>query len=613
MEYYFPYEQIRPYQDLFMDGVYSAVSEGKQLLVHAPTGVGKSISVLAPALKLAIEKKKTLFFLTSRNTQHFIVLETLKEIKKKFGLDFVAVDLLGKRHMCNQSGIDMLTSGEFAEYCKSLKEKDGCEYLNYMKQKGKLTPEAKILLEDLKAESPQFVEEFCGVCDKVCPYDMALTMAKKANVIIADYNYALNGWIRKNLLTRLDKGLDDCIFIFDEAHNLPKRARDELSASLSTITLSFAMNEVREFGDKDTVDALDNIKKGLEMFAKNVKGEKVFSMKEFYNLIDGYEELIGSLNYISDAVLEKKKRSYALAIAGFLEHWIGPDDGFVRILKKGVSKTGRSFVKLDYRCLAPELALGEVVNESFAFVGMSGTLNPLGMYVDLLGLKDCRLLEFPCPFPKENRLNIVLPRTTTKYNSRSPMMYKQIAERCADVCNSVEGNVAVFFPSYYLRDEVYNFFMDKSDKTILLEDSYGGNEARKALLKKFEGYKKMGAVLFGVVGGSFAEGIDFPGDLLNGVVVVGLPLAPPDLETKELINYYDRRYAKGWDYGYVIPAIIKAVQSSGRCIRSETDRGVVVFIDERYMWKNYHGCFPKDWNIVVDANPVDKILEFYKK
>ena len=595
------------------DWVYDATVPGFGNFVGNGIILHNTSAVLAPALKFAIENKKTVFFLTSRNTQHILAVETLKEVKKKFGLDIVAVDLIGKKGMCNQNSIEMLTSSEFVEYCKNLREKGTCKYYNNIKKNGKLAVEAGLLLDNLKEKSPDFVQDFCARCDDHCAYEMALVMSKKAHVLVADYNYALNPMIRKGLMLRMNKQLEDCIFIFDEAHNLPGRARELLSAGVSTNVLGLAAKECKEFGYPEVAGNLDKIREGLLSFGKYLKGEKMLAKKDFSGLVESvcsYEDLIGSLSFISDVVLEKKKRSYALYVANFLSSWVGPDDGFVRVFKRVYGK-GNEFFKLEYKCLSPDLALAEVISESYSFIGMSGTLNPLGMYVDLLGLRDCKLLEFPCPFPKENRLNIVLPRTSTKYKSRSPMMYKQIAELCANVCNSVKGNVAVFFPSYSLRDEVYRFFMDECEKTILLEYNSGGDELRKKLLRKFEGYKSQGAVLFAVAGGSFSEGVDFPGDLLNGVVVVGLPLAPPDIETKELINYYDRKYARGWDYGYVIPAIIKAVQSSGRCIRSETDKGVVVFIDERYMWKNYFGCFPTDWNIVVDPNPVDRILEFY--
>jgi DNA excision repair protein ERCC-2 len=151
--------------------------------------------------------------------------------------------------------------------------------------------------------------------------------------------------------------------------------------------------------------------------------------------------------------------------------------------------------------------------------------------------------------------------------------------------------------------------MVQSEKTILLEES---SLKSKELFDKFASYKETGAVLLGVLGGSFSEGIDFCGDLLKGVVVVGLPLAPPDLQTRELITYYDRMYSKGWDYGYTIPALIKSVQSAGRCIRSSTDKGVIVFLDERYTWRGYYDSFPKDWKIVIDREPGTRVKKFFE-
>jgi len=131
------------------------------------------------------------------------------------------------------------------------------------------------------------------------------------------------------------------------------------------------------------------------------------------------------------------------------------------------------------------------------------------------------------------------------------------------------------------------------------------------MLEEFKGAKKIGGVLLGVTGANFAEGIDLPGDLLNGVIVVGLPLGKPDLKTKELMKYYDTKFKKGWDYGYIFPAMNKCLQSAGRCIRSETDRGVIIFLEERFVWPNYYNCLPREGLIV--ANNYEKLLkEFFK-
>jgi len=191
-------------------------------------------------------------------------------------------------------------------------------------------------------------------------------------------------------------------------------------------------------------------------------------------------------------------------------------------------------------------------------------------------------------------------------------MYKKIANEIAEVANSVPGNVAVFFPSYYLLKEVDKFVTPLLKKTSFYEVQGMSKEEKSEVLEKFKKYKDHGGVLFGVSGGSFSEGIDLIGDLLKGVIVVGLPLAKPDVETKELINYYDDKFSKGWDYGYTLPAMTKAIQAAGRCIRSETDKGIVVFLDERYSWDMYSKCFPKDWDVKITKLPKDRIDRFFK-
>ena len=607
MKHYFPYLDYRKNQELFMNSVFDALLDKKRLLIHAPTGVGKTVSVLAPALKFAVENDKVVFFLTSRNTQHKLAIQTLKDIKKKFDLDFIAVDLVGKKKMCSQENIEMLTSTEFVEYCKMVKEKGQCEYFNIMKKEGKNSSEVLALLDELKHSSPDFVDNFCNKCDKYCPYEMALLLSKKAKVIVADYNFILNPSIRLGLLLKMNKKLDDCILIFDEAHNLPSRARELLSVSLSTNVLKWAANEAQDFGHSDIKDELNFLRNKVEGLARDLLKNKEEVLLKKGDLIFE-KQLVGSLNFVADDVLQKKQKSFASSVARFLESWPSQDEGFSRIFRR-VIKNGKVNFKADYLCLTPAFVLEDLVKGSYSFIGMSGTLNPLQMYVDLLGLVDYKLLEFPNPFPKENRLNIILPQTSTKFKSRSEKMYEDISLFSSKVCNAIPGNVVVFFPSYSLRDSVAKFFIHESEKTVLMEDS---TMDKGELFDKFSSYKEQGAVLLAVVGGSFSEGVDFCGDLLNGVVVVGLPLAPPNLEIQELINYYDRHFGKGWDYGYIIPALIKAIQSSGRCIRSETDKGVVVFLDERYVWKNYFECFPKDWHIVIDRNPVKRIEEFFR-
>jgi DNA excision repair protein ERCC-2 len=208
---------------------------------------------------------------------------------------------------------------------------------------------------------------------------------------------------------------------------------------------------------------------------------------------------------------------------------------------------------------------------------------------------------------------MIVPETTTKFTERNPKQYQQIALAAARIVNAVPGNSAVFFPSYRFRDDVYAYFEGLCRKTTFIEVPGMNKEEKTELLEKFKLYKDAGAVLLAVAAANYAEGIDLPGDLLKAVVVVGLPLQKPDLETKELIDYYDKKYAKGWDYAYIFPAITKCLQSAGRCIRSETDRGVIVFLDERFAWPKYRKCFPPDSNIIITRLYEEKIANFFRQ
>ena len=200
---------------------------------------------------------------------------------------------------------------------------------------------------------------------------------------------------------------------------------------------------------------------------------------------------------------------------------------------------------------------------------------------------------------------MIVPETSTKFNLRGEVMCKKIAEICSNVSTLTPGNIALFFPSYALRDKVGCFISTK--KKLFWEKSDLNKEEKETFLNSFKAEKEKGGVLLGVTGANFAEGVDLPGDLLNGVVVIGLPLARPNLKTKEIIKYYENKFARGWDYGYTYPAINKCLQSAGRCIRSETDKGAVIYLDERFAWHNYFCCFPREGLIV--SKEYEKLLE----
>ncbi len=452
--------------------------------------------------------------------------------------------------------------------------------------------------------------------EKVCPYEISIALARHSSVVVCDYHHLFNPAIRETFLKKINKKLENSIIIIDEGHNLPNRIRELLSQNLSNLTIKRAIKEAKTNNKEDVIIYLIEIQEILNDFSKDMQlgEEKLIKKDEFIkkvNRIKDYEELLADLEFAGDEVRLVKKQSYIGSIALFLETWLGEDNGFARILSVKQYKR-QPWINLSYRCLDPSIVSGEVIKQSHSTIIMSGTLTPTSMYKDILGFPK-NILEkiYQNPFPPQNKLTLIVPKTTTKFTLRSQEQFKSIANICSDITNLVPGNSAVFFPSYELRNSVYNYFFPKSNKTILIETPNLTKKEKNDLLTNFKKYKKIGSVLLAVAAASFSEGIDLPGDLLKCVIVVGLPLQPPDLETKELINYYDKKYSKGWDYGYILPAVTKSLQAAGRCIRSETDKGVIIFLDERYIWKTYFKCFPPDWKIKITENYLKEIKDFF--
>lgn len=623
-EIYFPYSKVRNIQSDMVSDVHHTINNKKHIIMHAPTGIGKTIAVLAPALSLAIKNNLTIFFLTSRQTQHKIVIDTLKQIKQKFNIDFECADIIGKKWMCLQNGVEAMGNSSFHEYCKSLRDESKCDfYLNTRKQNLQPTFEAKQAIEELKIIGPCHVQEFIdqGKKKRMCPYELATLTGSNAKVIIADYYYIFNQGIRQNFLLKINKELGNILLIVDEAHNLPNRIRELLTQKTSSLIIENAKKEARKYGYEETVQNLEIFENAIfelgkdidvaEFNSNSIGNEKVVSKNHLIDEINkskNYNDILSELLFIGEDIRDKQKMSYISGIAKFLEAWLGPDIGFGRILSKSIDKKLK--ISLTYRCLDPSITAKEVIQRSYSTVLMSGTLIPTSMYKDILGFSEVVEKEYKCPFPKKNRLNLIIPKTTTKYIERNNKQFSDIARICGDIANLIKGNIAIFFPSYDLMYNISEYIKKNCDIPIFIEKQNFTKEEKENLLNAFRSYKDTGAVLLGISTGSFGEGIDLP-NLLKAVIIVGLPLNKPDIEAKLLIEYYDDKFGKGFEYGYVLPAITKCLQNAGRCIRSETDKGAIIFLDERYTWRSYYQCFPEDWEIDVSLDYKDILKEFF--
>ncbi|MBI2665282.1 ATP-dependent DNA helicase, partial [Candidatus Woesearchaeota archaeon] len=501
---------------------------------------------------------------------------------------------------------------------------------NKVHEKKALTVEAKLALKELEHSSPMHNEEVITLAKEksMCSYELSMALAKKAQVIIGDYYYLFNPFVQNTFLNKLQLEMDKIILIVDEGHNLPNRITEMLSSYLTTNMLRNGIIEAKKFNYNGVIqwlDALNHIllelkdaefstaltmSKSIPQKSFSKPQERLVSKGEFMEkvkLIIDYNTLVTELEIAADEVRKKQQRSYLGGIATFLAQWKGEDHGYVRIISEKESKYG-PIISLNYSCLDPGIVAKDIFKSIAGGVIMSGTLNPTFMYKDVLGIEKGVEKEYTSPFPPENKLTLVVPETTTKFTLRGETMYQKIADKCSEIIKVIPGNTALFFPSYFVRDNVGKFI--KSDKKMFWEKSEMSKEEKEGFLESFRQEKNKGGLLLGVTGANFAEGVDLPGNLLNGVIVIGLPLSKPDLKTNALIKYYEQKFGRGWDYGYTYPAMSKCIQSAGRCIRSETDKGVIVYLDERFAWQRYYQCLPEKVGLRV-MKDVKEIIESF--
>ncbi len=608
----FPFPKKRDSQEEMIDNIESCLKEKKNMLIHAPTGIGKTVSALYPAVKFASENNLTVFFLTPRHSQHTIAIETLKKIG-----DVKVTNIIGKRLFCNYL-YDEMGSAEFHDLCNYLKKEGKCEHYNKTYKKGELTEEAKKKVDEI-TRGIFGSDEIRKKCDKFCAYEIACQAAKKSDVIIADYFHLFNPFVSASFLKKTEKNLENSIIIVDEAHQLPARARDIFSSKLSTYVLKNAIKEAKGVRNDVYLD-IENISARIDELAKekldgrneeHVKKEEIVAilnsvqpgfldrLKEVSEFDKGAEQntlspepennfvdgtLIPSQKNKEEEEYSAKKKSFCSGLLNFFEVWLNVEnnDDSARIIRKKDSKYGTQ-IEIKLSALLPSVITSEVINASYATILMSATLQPLEMYADLLGIKNYKTQSFKSVFPPENRLNIVAPIATTKYSQRNDAQYKKYADIITKVFNSAGGNTAVFFPSYYFSNQVVNYF--SGGINTFIETQELTKNQKSDLLKNFINSKN--GLLVGVQSGSFDQGIDFPNNVLKCVIIAGLGLANPDLETKSLINCYNKNYGKGMEYGYIYPAVQKVIQASGRAIRSEKDKAAIIYLDERFLWKNY--------------------------
>jgi len=609
VEVYFRHPGIRKHQDALIADAMQAV-EGKKILVaNAPVGLGKTDAVLAPAITYALKHGKTVFFLTPKISQHRIALSVVRGMREKYGLDLRAVDLIGRRYACVDPVLSGLDQESFYQSCERRRKKEECVFYGNAKGYGKVG--------EAKAEHLfKKISERAGACPsheellalgkecEACPYEWLMKLGGAADAIIADYFHLMNPHIRDLLLVKIKKKLENSIVVIDEAHNLAKRVRDQLSSSTNNFYLGKLDKETRALGLKT------NLESAFSKWAMGELGEareKLVSRDGFYSILEKLEgkpeELVDMFAELGFQFVERTgRKSHALRFAKFLERWNEKDRReTVRILRRAK----RGYI-LSKKFLDPSVSTSKL-NEAHASILMSGTLLPLEMHRDVLGLDParCMLRSYPSPFPEKNRMNILLEGFTTRYSKRSAEEYLKMAGMIDRIVAETPGGAAVFFPSYNVLQGVVPLM--KSKRVLVQREKMRPSEVG-AMLREFA----KGGVLCAVQGGSLAEGVDYCNGEIKCAVVVGIALEEMSMEVEALIGYYEEKFGRGWDYGYLYPGVIRAVQAAGRAIRKDGDRAVVVYMDERFKWRNYRSLLP-DERYAVTKDPAPYIRKFWEE
>lgn len=598
-QFLFRFDQPREHQDRMMSDIYNALSEKKSMLINAPTGIGKTDASIAAALTVALEKNLNVFFLTPKISQHKIALDSVAGISRKFGVDIRYIDMVGKRNLCVNEKVNSIEGEAFYRSCDALVKSKRCTFYNLSKEKGKV--------DEVRASALEGHNRFFSACfdSGVCGYEAAAEIAKESNFIIADYAHILNPYTRKAFLKRIGHKLENAIVIWDEAHNVVGSASSYLSTSLSVHTVNNAIKELREIQSSMDIEYLRFMIESIA--AKRLPlihtGEAFFDGDEVASMLTGnianvVEDLEkAGMEYLSNATA---KRSSLMHIARFLESLSGNDASSARIL----SKRGTD-IKLSVVCLYPEGPLA-ALKEAYANVFMSGTLLPLEMYRELLGMPDAGVSNYSSPFPPLNKLCMVDDQVSTKYQNRSLEEYKKIANKIGEIKGPTKGNVAVFFPSFDVLNAVYQHMIFEVE---FIQRREMHNVAVEEMINKFKASKD--SLMFGVMGGSLSEGIDYANNVIKGIVIVGIPLERPDLELTAKIEYLDKRFnGKGNEYAYIVPGVIRAAQAAGRAIRSESDRAFVIFMDKRYNWRLYNNIISNFVTIKKSDNYLKEITRF---
>lgn len=602
LQFPFPY---REGQKELVTYVYQTIYHKRKLFLEAPTGVGKTISTVFPAVKSMGEgMAEKIFYLTAKTITRTVAQECFGLLQEK-GLRMKTIALTAKDKICflRQEGLqpeNVLNDRVAEAECNP----DACPYADGHFDR------INDALYDLLTHEDHFtrekVQEYAARY-QVCPFEFSLDMSLFCDAVICDYNYVFDPRVYLKRFFADGIGKQDYVFLIDETHNLLDRGRDMYSAALLKDDFLRTKRLMKE-ADPKIAGYLDRCNRDLLAMKRQCESYRreeridgfVASLNRLYGAIDDF---LDEHDTFSD---KKELLEFYFEVAHFLNMYEIMDDHYV--VYSQLMDDGDFMLKLF--CVDPSRNLRQCMQKGRSTILFSATLLPIQYYKRLLGGEPADYEVYArSAFDEKRKALLIANDVTSRYARRGEEEFRRIAHYIYEVVTQRHGNYMVFLPSHLFLEQVYNSFMeayyDADTMECIVQEDYMSEAQREEFLQRFRGNENSGlsgdaadSILIGfcVMGGIFSEGIDLKRDSLIGALIVGTGIPQVGCEREFLKEYFDAQGENGFDYAYRYPGMNKVLQSAGRVIRTAEDIGVVALLDERFLEPQYRRLFPREWN-----------------
>ena len=569
----FPFENYRKGQRELAVAAYKTIKEGKNLFAQAPTGIGKTMSTLFPSIKAIGEGSiSKIFYLTAKTITREIPIKSMGILMDN-GLKAKTLVITAKDKIC-------------------LNEAVKCNPRDCTYAKGHYDRVNDAIMDIFKNEDMISRDLVLKYADKhhVCPFEFSLDISLYADVVVCDYNYVFDPQV---YLKRFFDGLgNDYAFLIDEAHNLVDRSREMFSAEINKADFL----DLRDiFKDKypSLYKAISKCNSIMNSFKKEVGKGSYYQSEEITDFYYPIKRIITLME--PWLIAEKDHEDYEKVMEFYFKliTFIKISDFYDEHYITSIEVRDRDMIFKLY-CVDSSYLLNQALNRAKSGMFFSATLTPLDYHMDLLGgNKDDYFIKLSSPFPRENLSLMIRDDISTRYKDREGT-YVDIVESIGEFCTAHKGNYFVFLPSYVYMRNIYEILIERNpDLNIVIQESNMTESEKEEFLNRFDEEDDM--IAFAVMGGIFSEGIDLVGDKLIGAVIVGVGLPQICFERDIIKDYFKEKQNLGFEYAYVYPGMNKILQSAGRVIRSEEDRGAILLIDDRFTSYRYKELFPREW------------------